>query len=61
MQKNLIERWITVSCLSVIKSRNKITLNYPEAMIAKVEEFGPFINLGKGTPFRHARLERRGQ
>lgn len=36
---------------------NKITLNYPEAMIAKVEEFGPFINLGKGIAIPHARPE----
>lgn len=30
---------------------------YPEAMIAKVEEFGPFIDLGKGIAIPHARPE----
>lgn len=35
--------------------QDKITENYPEAMIQKVEEFGPFINLGKGVAIPHAR------
>ncbi len=35
--------------------QHKITENYPEAMIQKVEEFGPFINLGKGVAIPHAR------
>jgi bglG family transcriptional regulator len=35
----------------------QITANYPEAMIGKVEEFGPFINLGKGIAIPHARPE----
>lgn len=35
----------------------KITESYPEAMIEKVEEFGPFINLGKGIAIPHARPE----
>ncbi|MGT2887912.1 BglG family transcription antiterminator [Streptococcus didelphis] len=35
----------------------QITENYPEAMIKKVEEFGPFINLGKGIAIPHARPE----
>lgn len=35
----------------------QIQASYPEAMIAKVEEFGPFINLGKGIAIPHARLE----
>ena len=42
---------------SPLLKANKITLNYPEAMIAKVEEFGPFINLGKGIAIPHARPE----
>lgn len=36
---------------------DKIELTYPEAMIAKVEEFGPFIDLGKGIAIPHARPE----
>ena len=35
--------------------QEKITAHYPEAMIQKVEEFGPFINLGKGIAIPHAR------
>ena len=35
--------------------QQKITAHYPEAMIQKVEEFGPFINLGKGIAIPHAR------
>ncbi|MGT2933708.1 BglG family transcription antiterminator [Streptococcus catagoni] len=35
----------------------QIKETYPEAMIAKVEEFGPFINLGKGIAIPHARPE----
>lgn len=35
----------------------QIQASYPEAMIAKVEEFGPFINLGKGIAIPHARPE----
>ncbi|KHD44182.1 BglG family transcription antiterminator [Streptococcus hongkongensis] len=35
----------------------KITDRYPQAMIEKVEEFGPFINLGKGIAIPHARPE----
>lgn len=38
-------------------SQGKITDNYPNAMIAKVEEYGPFINLGKGIAIPHARPE----
>lgn len=33
----------------------KILPSYAEAMIQKVEEFGPFINLGKGIAIPHAR------
>ncbi|HEK9996504.1 BglG family transcription antiterminator [Streptococcus equi] len=35
----------------------QIQASYQEAMIAKVEEFGPFINLGKGIAIPHARPE----
>lgn len=35
----------------------QIELTYPEAMIAKVQEFGPFIDLGKGIAIPHARPE----
>lgn len=35
----------------------QIEPSYPEAMIAKVEEFGPFIDLGKGIAIPHARPE----
>ena len=35
----------------------QIDVRYPEAMIAKVEEFGPFIDLGKGIAIPHARPE----
>lgn len=35
----------------------QIEATYPEAMIAKVEEFGPFIDLGKGIAIPHARPE----
>lgn len=37
--------------------QGKITDHYPQAMIEKVEEFGPFINLGKGIAIPHARPE----
>lgn len=35
----------------------QIESSYPEAMIAKVEDFGPFIDLGKGIAIPHARPE----
>ncbi|GAA5409498.1 hypothetical protein SuUB92_14710 [Streptococcus uberis] len=35
----------------------QILSTYPEAMISKVEEFGPFINLGSGIAIPHARPE----
>lgn len=35
----------------------QILPTYPEAMITKVEEFGPFINLGSGIAIPHARPE----
>ncbi|MGT2910214.1 BglG family transcription antiterminator [Streptococcus cameli] len=35
----------------------QIEANYPPAMIKKVEDFGPFIDLGKGIAIPHARPE----
>lgn len=37
--------------------QGKIEDRYIDAMIGKVEEFGPFINLGKGIAIPHARPE----
>lgn len=37
--------------------QGKIEDRYIEAMVGKVEEFGPFINLGKGVAIPHARPE----
>lgn len=36
---------------------NSITNEYIDAMIKKVNEFGPFINIGKGVALPHARPE----
>lgn len=38
-------------------SQDKIEPSYIDAMIGKVEEFGPFIDLGKGIAIPHARPE----
>ncbi|AGM99873.1 BglG family transcription antiterminator [Streptococcus iniae] len=40
-----------------LRDSGQIRETYPEAMIAKVEEFGPFINLGSGIAIPHARPE----
>lgn len=37
--------------------KGAIETQYIDAMIAKVEEFGPFIDLGKGIAIPHARPE----
>lgn len=37
--------------------QGKISKDYSQAMINKVEEYGPFINLGKGIAIPHARPE----
>lgn len=36
---------------------NAVEEKYVDAMISKVEEYGPFINLGKGIAIPHARPE----
>lgn len=47
---------IRLAAQPMLKS-GQIRATYPEAMIAKVEEFGPFINLGSGIAIPHARPE----